>query len=71
MTQDAILGTSTSERDYSRFGAVKPRTASWDIFSRPWRDWFVRSNLPSTHVLGYSQPSLRDSIWKGWFSHRL
>jgi hypothetical protein len=30
--------------------------------------WDAKGNkirsLPRTHVLGYSQPSLRDSIWK-------
>jgi hypothetical protein len=61
MSQDAILGISTSEMNYSRFGAVRPRTASWDIFSRPWRDWSVLSNLPSTDVLRYFQPCLWDS----------
>jgi len=48
MTQDAILGISTSEMNYSRFGAVRPRTESWDIFSRPSRHSFVLSNLAST-----------------------
>ena len=48
MTQDAILGISTSEMNYSRFGAVRPRTQSWDIF-QPSLAALVRiSNLAST-----------------------
>ena len=39
---------------------LKPRIASWDILSRPLRDWSVVSNPPQDYVLGYSQPSLRD-----------
>src|ERR1700734_1126058 len=31
----------------------------------------VWSSSPRTDVLGYSQPSLRDSIWRGQFSHTL
>jgi hypothetical protein len=38
-----------------------PRIASWGIFSRPYGTtrWHV---LTQDCVLGYSQPSLRDSI---------
>jgi hypothetical protein len=43
---------------------VSPGLASWDILSRPWRDCSWLSNLLRTGVLGYFQPSLRDSIWK-------
>jgi hypothetical protein len=59
ITQDAILGTSTSEMDCSRFGAAKPRTLSWVTFSRPCGTarWHL---LTQDCVLGYSQPSLRD-----------
>jgi hypothetical protein len=32
------------------------------ILSRPWRDCSWLSSLPRTSVLGYSQPSLRDSV---------
>jgi hypothetical protein len=37
-----------------------PRTTSWDILSRPWRDWVFLSIPTQDCVLGYSQPSLRD-----------
>jgi hypothetical protein len=41
---------------------------SGSFFSRPWRDWLVLT-YPTQHcVLGYSQPSLRDSMDR-WSSH--
>src|ERR1700733_9543633 len=39
-----------------------PRIASWGIFSRPCGTGSFLEPLPRTHVLGYSQPSLRDSF---------
>src|ERR1700729_3269751 len=39
-----------------------PRIASWGIFSRPYGTESFLEPLPRTHVLGYTQPSLRDSI---------
>jgi hypothetical protein len=45
-----------------------PRIASWGIFSRPCGTGSFLEPLPRTHVLGYSQPSLRDSIWRGQFT---
>src|ERR1700761_1434232 len=39
-----------------------PRIASWGIFSRPCGTGSFCEPLPRTHVLGYSQPSLRDSF---------
>jgi hypothetical protein len=68
MTQDAILGISTSEMNYSRFGAVRPRTESWDIFSRPSRHCFVLSNLASTGRALVRSPrqSYRRVNWLRW-----
>ena len=45
-----------------------PRIASWDILSRPCGTGPWCLILPRTNVLGYSQPSLRDSVRK-WSSH--
>ena len=39
-----------------------PKIASWGIFSRPCGTGSLLEPLPRTHVLGYSQPSLRDSF---------
>src|SRR6202044_2921049 len=39
-----------------------PRIASWGIFSRPCGTGSFLEPLPRTHVLGYSQPSLRDWV---------
>src|SRR6202046_1298039 len=39
-----------------------PRIASWGIFSRPCGTGSFLETLPRTHVLGYSQSSLRDSF---------
>src|ERR1700733_12758172 len=39
---------------------VYPGLSSWDILSRPWRDWSRWERVPRTSVPGYSQPSLRD-----------
>ena len=63
ITQDAILGTHTSKRIIRNSGQ-QPRTMSWVTFSRPCGTtrWHL---LTQDYVLGYSQPSLRDSIWRG------
>jgi hypothetical protein len=49
---------------------VYPGRVSWDILSRPWRDYSCSHVLPRTYVLGYSQPSLRDLILNPRFSRR-
>jgi hypothetical protein len=48
--------------------AKTPRIASWDILSRPCGTGPWGQILPRTHVLGYSQPSLRDWVCR-WSSH--
>ena len=58
MAQDVVLGILT----HSPKSRKTPGLSSWDILSRPWRDWNGLQILPRTDVLGYSQPSLRDSL---------
>ena len=76
MSQDstAVLGT-LADCAFSR-GLVSslaiPGLSSWDIFSRPFGTVPGCHPYPGltsrTNVLGYSQPSLRDSVRK-WSSH--
>jgi hypothetical protein len=47
--------------------AKTPRIASWASWPSL-RDWWWGQILPRTHVLGYSQPSLRDWVCR-WSSH--
>jgi hypothetical protein len=46
----------------SAFACGSPGLMSWGILSRPYGTGSFLEHLPRTHVLGYSQPSLRDSI---------
>ena len=62
-SQDSSPGRIVSSRRVVSPLAI-PGLASWDILSRPWRDCSSMSSLPRTSVLGYSQPSLRDSVCK-------
>ena len=48
----------------------QPRTMSWATSAVP-TGLLGGYTLTQDSVLGYSQPSLRDSIWRGWFSCRL
>jgi hypothetical protein len=61
MTQCAILGCFYLSIGLFAIRGSQPRTMSWDTFSRPYGTarWHM---LTQDYVLGYSQPSLRDSI---------
>ena len=43
----------------------RPGRVSWDILSRPWRDFSIGSGLTQDYVLGYSQPSLAGLVLTG------
>jgi hypothetical protein len=53
------------------FGVKVPRIASWVTFQPSLRDWFVSGISSQDYVLGYSQPSLRDSLRKLVLTHSL
>jgi hypothetical protein len=65
ITQDAILGYFYLRKGLITIRSSQPRTMSWVTFSRPYGTSFVSRIFPQDCVLGYSQPSLRDSIWRG------
>ena len=68
MPQDAVLGRLFPDPGIFDLSRDSPRTLSWGVFSRPYGTARFRTFITQDYVLGYSRPSLRDSIWAGLFS---